>query len=309
MILIANRRGHRFKSLEVSSRDLAISSICLNESVLTLKAFIKKCLIIDEAEMNRLLGRPTTKLVKSYIVWEDGSILLLLNGNNWEVLNILYSLHSVPKVTHQLYQRVIAFNESRRMEMALYKKTLDDYKIKLTNHILNFYSEQVHYFNAKKLVRLAKVMGINASLNEDKVLFRYKDIEYASAEGSIFYNEIFVFIKDFQIDGFMLRFQDFDFSTYWNIPVVLHPFLAIPYGFNNNLDFLPPQNYQMFAEAINEAVTGKVEGGKTGFKDVRLLIQDFQDLRRIWASNKMRAQERIELSKLILKKKVAYDKT
>jgi hypothetical protein len=268
---------------------------------------MKRCLIIDQTELSRLLIKPTLEVKKEYIIWEDGNIALFIKYGGWNVLNMLYAFHSVPVPSAKMYQKVIAFNESRSLEMGLYDNTMKIYTRKLTIHNLNFYSEQLPYFNARKLVRLAKAMGINASLNGEKVLFRYKDIKYASKEGSIFYNEIFVFIKDFQIDGFMLRFDAFDFSSYWNIPVILHPYLATPYGFNSHLDFLPPQNYQAFAKAIDRMVIGDLEG--TGFKDIRLLIQDFQDLQRIWAGNKMRAIERIELSKLILDRKVTYDKS
>ena len=306
IILVANRRRYKFKSLEFASRDFAISSICLNESVVTLKAFAKQCLVIDDKELTRLLSTPTTEIKKEYIIWEDGNVVIFAKYANWMLLNMLYALHSVPIPSSKMYQKVIAFNESRSMEMALYSNTMKVFEQKLTVHINNFYSEQIPYFNARKLVRLAKAMDINASQSKDKVLFRYKNVKYVSVEGSIFYNEIFIFIKDFKIDGFMLRFDAFDFSSYWNIPVILHPFLAVPFGFNSHLDFLPPQNYQAFAEAIHKMVTAEIEG--VGFKDTRALIQDFQDLQRMWAGNKMRALERIELSKLILEKKVTFDK-
>lgn len=311
MILITNRRGHRFKTIELTSKDLAISSICLNESVITLKSFIKKCVYIDLLELTRMMKKPTSSVKKEYMIWNDGSIVLLTHSPsalpNWETLNMLYSLYSVTEVSYKFFQKIVAFNESRSMSMALYRKEKEDYHIKITNHILNFYSEQIHYFNAKKLVRLAEAVGVNASISDDKVLFRYKDVELQSLAGTLFYNEIFVFIKDFQIDGFMLRFKDFDFSSYWNIPVILHPFLSVPYGFNNHLDFIPPQNYAMLIEAITEMVKVKM-GEAIGFKEPKLLIQDFQDLRRIWAGNKMLAKERIELSKTILRKKVEFDK-
>jgi len=305
IILVTNRRGHKFKSLEFTSRDLAISSICLNETVVTLKAFIKKCLIINQAELNRLLIKPTAKIEREYIVWEDDNIVFFAKYTNWEILNILYTFYSVPKVSRETLQGVISFNESRSMEIALYSTTLRNFKHKLVEHVLNFYSEQHHYFNANKLIRLAKAMGIDASLVDDKVLLKYKNIEYTSAIGSIFYNEIFIFIKNFQINGFMLRFKDFDFSSYWNIPVVLHPYLLVPYGFNNHLSFLPPQDYKAFIYGVNDMIKG---GSEAGLTTLQLIIQDFQDLRRIWGSNKMRAKERVELSKLILEKKVKYDK-
>lgn len=307
IILVTNRRGHKFKSLDFTSRDLAISSICLNESVVTLKLFAKHCLLIDNKEVARLYQKPTIEVTKELIIWEDGNIVFFTKYIDWRILNVLYGLHSIPTPSSKMLRRTIAFNESRSMEIALYSETLKAYQQKLTGHILNFYSEQLHYFNARKLVRIAKVLKIDASQTQDKVLFKYKDVKYATEEGSMFFNEIFVFIKDFKIDGFMFRFDDFDFSSYWNIPVILHPFLAVPFGFNSNLDFLPPQNYGAFAEAVDKMVRADIEG--TGFKDMRELIQDFQDLRRIWAGNKMRAKERIELSKLILEKKVVYDKS
>lgn len=308
MILYTNRKGHKFKRVEFSSRDFAISSLSLNETIATLRTFSRKCIEINQDEVNRLLKKPTVIIKKQYIVWEDSNILLFPNGysNKWEALNILYVLSSVLDQSEEVFSSIISANEEKALGLALYKNDFKDFSKRVDIHIKSFY-KQIQYFDVRKMLRCAKALDIHAVLNEKKVVLKYRNVDYKGSKGSIFYNEIFIFVNSFTIDGFILRFKDFDYSSYWNLPVSLHPFLSLPGFCDAYLSFYAPKNYEEFIRMINYLVHGKVNSDRFLPIKVSEIISNFNDLRRMWASNKMTVKERLELSKIIVEKKINYD--
>lgn len=292
--------------IQVSTRDLAISSFCLGEDVKTLRRFISRCEIITQKDVEAILRNTSLKFrfSKESITWDTGLIYYSPSKINWEAINILYVMW-VSKVDEEALNRLYYFNEQKNATLLLYSQSVYQAQSDLAFHKANFFGQPLEYFNVKRFVRLAKRKKISCHQRDEKIILSFKGVTLQNSVGSITYNKIVIVIKDGKIDGFFLYFNDFDFSSYWNIPVLLHPFLAVPYGYNGHLGFLPPQSNSLFIESLVESVYKVPDEGATN--SLSNIISDYQQLRKIWASNKEKFNDRLKLSKTILMKKQQYD--
>lgn len=292
-IFISNEDGN----ITYGLKDLAISSICLRERVTELEFFVKRLVQLSDAEYNILMTSETIRITKDYVLFKDGTLLVFTDSLDWKTLNILYGLYNSSDKEETL-KEIKSFNEVKNLDLITYSHTLEKFQLEALSFRKSFVNE-LEFFNTNKFLRELKNRDIKAELYNNKVKILFENVKLGNEhEGYMSYNSIILFIKSFSIEGYMLRFDNFDYSSYWKIPVILHPYLSTPFGFNNCLEYLPPNDYKTFVDAL---ITLVKNYHNTGYKTLTQIIEDFQDLRILWNDLKSRSEDRIELSKMILK--------
>ena len=304
-VLIDNT--YKAKPINFTSEDLAISSLCLGEEIKLLEKFSKKCFELDEVTYNALLLNNEAEFNSTYVKISN-QIIIFIDLLDWEALNLLYTLDNVSNKL-EIIKEVKAFNEDRRLTMLVYKQETEELLAKMYKAKIEW-QPTIPFFNIQKAVREFRKVGFKIKIRENKILLTLTNVKIGNDyEGYLIYNNIHLFIKDFTIDGFLLRFDNFDFSSYWNIPFILHPFLSVPHGFNNKLAWIPKQNYTLFAQSLYELCTNYSvnESNQIGFLSIAEIISHFQDLRILWNGNKFKITDRLKLSKAILKTKIVNE--
>lgn len=280
-------------------RDLAIASINLKETITNLEFFARRLVVLSEAEYSILMTTQTTHISKDYITFKDGTLLVFVESFDWRTLTILYGLFNSSDKNETL-KEIKSFNELKHLDLVTYSHLLEKFQLEVLQFRKGFVNE-LEFFNANKLIEELRKRNVHAELYNNKVKVLFENVKVGNEhEGYMTYNNIILFIKSFAIDGFLLRFDNFDYNSYWKIPVVLHPYLNTPLGYNNCLEYLSPNDYSGFA---NFLINNIKEYHGTGYKTMTRIIEDFQDLRILWNDMKARSEDRIELSKMIIKQK------
>lgn len=156
-----------------------------------------------------------------------------------------------------------------------------------------------YFFNADNFMNKVRTKGYKASIYKDLASIEFNNIKVGNEnEGYLLYNKIIIFIKNFKIDGYLLRFEHFDFSSYWNMDEVsFHPNIQLPYGYNEQLSYLPEDDMDMYVESLISLVKDyKRNNGR-----MKSIIEDFNLCRKLWSSLKYDIEDRRKLSKAILK--------
>jgi hypothetical protein len=286
------------EGITFSHSQLAQSSIMLKESVRNLDRFLSfNCKVISHDTLQELLREVPQLTTSEFLKWEDKLIVFCSNPDvTWEDINRLWVLANSLDFTTGI-KRVITFNENAKMKMAVIRMKVEQLRIEIL-HAVNNNKDVLNYFNHNRFMAECKKQKILMSVVKGTVCMEFKIIKLGNeSEGFIIYDKIFIFVRDWHIDGFLLRFSDFDFSSYWNIPYILHPYLSVPYGYNHHLQFLPENSYEVYVRAIADEVTKYFP--ETGFKQVRAIVTDFQELRKYYNGLKYKTENRSELSKLI----------
>jgi hypothetical protein len=282
----------------ISVGDLATASLILNERVSSLKLFLHtKCRLIDEADLQSLLKDSPSLVSKPFIIWKDREQAVFtdsLKRIDWEIILKLWILASSGSPQRN-FKEVVAFIENQKMLRAHQSQIIEE----LYRSIKEFSfsdTQTFNFFNVEKFLKVCKNKAIKALSHNDKVVVEFSDVKLGSdKEGFILYDKIIIFVKDWKIDGFSLRFKEFDYSSYWEVQLNLHPKIAVPICFNDFLSFVP-KDYEIFAESIKDAAT--VYTG-TGLATIDQIILKFNDLRKIWNQNKLSGLDRVTLSKQI----------
>lgn len=289
--------------LKYSQRDLAFASYYLSERVQTLKNFLDlNCRIISEGTLQEELTTAPLRTSPNLILWEEQFVLFdMFEKVTWETVIFLYAL-ATSLTKEKTFAEVIAYVEQRKVTDAIVADAIYNLREKVRNEARKKI-ELVPYFNYKEFIKETnKIKGdfkVKARRWGSKVAMEIDNVKLGNEkEGYIIYNKIIIFLNDWQLDGYMLRFTEFDFSSYWNFPhVILHPFLEVPLCRNDVLMWHNPQHYKEFAELIYSIATEYDE--YQGNESVQNIVQNFQILRKIWNGNRYEAENRLELSKMI----------
>lgn len=285
-----------FEGVQFSLRDYCIASLSLNVSIDELRVFSKQLKVIDDIEYFALTQNETQQITKSFILFQDKILVLFPDVINWSTLITAYALSHSTTIDESLIQEIKDSLEFTKLNLQTFLLQKDKYESDLKEHKYNLF-RPLEFFDAEKLVLEFEDKADSVKIVSNKVVVSYKNIKIGNdVDGYLTYNDIIVFISKFRIDGFLLRFDNFDYSSYWNFPIILHPVLSVPYGRNNILEFIPANNYSIFAEVITETV-------KDNSNSMAVIIEDFQMLRKLWNQNKVSITDRLELSKAILRLK------
>lgn len=293
--------------LTYSRRDLAFASYYLSERVTALKNFLDlNCRIISNEALQEELSTAPQRTLSNLILWKEQFIVFdMFEEVTWETIILLYSLFT-SLTKEKTFSDVIAYIEQKKIDNAIVTDALTNLRMKVREEARKRI-ELVPYFNYKEFIKEAnKIKGdfkVRAKQWGSKVAMEIDDVKLGNdKEGYIIYNKIVIFLNRWELDGYMLRFTEFDFSSYWNFPhVILHPFLEVPLCRNSCLMWHNPQHYKEFAEMIYESATEY--GEHQGNRFVEDIVQDFQVLRKLWNSNRYEISNRIELSKAIFSEK------
>lgn len=283
--------------LEYSMQDLATSALMLREDGLKLIKFLNyHCVEISGATLQEL--QANSKIIEARFSYVNlGDILIYITSDviDWEVINILWVLRSSLNKEKGLKQ-ILSENEDVKLSLFRYKQTLDDYQGELSRFAP---FKESGYFNSLKFLSSCKALNIKAKTISDKIAMEFEDVKLGNdKEGYIYYNKIIVFLNsEGLIDGFNLIFNDFGYSSYWGLPVVMHPYLTVGYCFNQSLSFLN-RNDASYAGALQDTIISYAPN--SGIKTVNQILVDFQTLRHLWYGLKDNIDSK-ELSKVIFK--------
>lgn len=290
--------------LELSEGDIAESALCLRESARVLKLFLKKCRVITLEELQALaIKHPPRrdKITSTKISLNGIGTVYIIPELNWQGLNLLYALATSPTTDVSSVER---FNEQRVLNFSIYRARINALHQEITA-LSREKREVIPYFNIDKFRRACRKQKIKTSIQSDSsVLLEFPKVTIGDEEwGKVKYERIFVFVKDWMISGYVLRFKNFDFSSSWNIDgVKLHPYLDTPYNFNHTLTWISAQSYEDFVWSIKDSVhCHNYKGG--GFITISELVESVNEMRYIW--NQLRDDNlgRKELSKEVIKAK------
>jgi hypothetical protein len=315
-MLLITKKAELGVAAKTTAENLAISAYILKENINVLKKFADnhiRILVQEQIGLNLMSEKPRG-ISANFVFWSNEKFLLVEpflfksseNGLSWEELSLAWILFNT---TTDLLNEVFikSVNDIGATRMLLIEQNME---------IAGLYSKMIEvrqkkigakygvdYFNVSKFLKSCKDQKIKAKvISNGKVLLSYQDIILGNdKEGKIIYNNINILVYDWRIDGFNIRFKDFDYSSYWNLPfITLHPYLSVPYCFNQLLTWLNWQDYDDFAESINIAVTQY--HSESGIKYIRDIVDDIQELRKIW--NNLRTDIELISDRKRLSKKI-----
>lgn len=295
MIIAVTKSINSFSGspLVFNMQDLATSSFCLKEDGLKLIKFLNyHCIEISKETLIELQSTyPVVETHFSYINLGD-IFIYIATEVNWETINILWALRSsLDKIVS--LRRVISNNEDNKITLYQYQQLSNEYLQKLSN----FKVTDSPYFNALRFLSSCKLLKIKTKITNKKIAMYFDNVKLGNnSEGQLLYNQIIVIIDgEGLIDGFLLYFNDFAFSSYWNLPIILHPYLSVGCAFNQSLSFIN-RNDISYAEAIRDTVQNYTPN--SGIKSISSILLDFQVLRKLWYGLKDSVDEK-ELNKFI----------
>ena len=144
------------------------------------------------------------------------------------------------------------------------------------------------------MVDQLKKRSIKAYAHKEYVICEFNRVKLGNeTEGYIIYNKIIVILKRLAIHGYMIRFHEFDYSSYWNTDVLLHPHLQLKsYGKVFELG--------KFARELKKMV--RKYDQENNLISVSKIIDTFQAKRMTYGSMKFFVRDRTELSKKLFNK-------
>lgn len=101
------------------------------------------------------------------------------------------------------------------------------------NHQLKWNS----FWNIDGIVYQLKLMKIDYKIIDDNIILYFNNVKYNK---DVKYKKIAIILKDWSIQGFVLWFNNFMYSSSLNLNVELHPNLMeryLPYGRNDYIEF------------------------------------------------------------------------
>jgi hypothetical protein len=286
----------RKKNTEIifSERDYAISAYALQENIQVLKRFVKDYgfIPLDEEAFTQLMSSGEAKEVNKYYIVLRNKIIFFVEELNWKSLNIIFSVFNALNRKKAL-ESALEYNLNISSTLAVLKAKHEEV-IREVDKAREELNKAIKFFNLNKFLQICSNESIETKVTANNIILKFKDIQFDCAEGSIFYNQILVEIKDLKIEGYVLKFNDFTYSTYWNLPFKLHPFLDVPYGRNNFLAFMPHNDYATFIRELKSCVIAPNGEGRD-------IIQTYLDLQKLWGIYKDEYTDEMELSKKIMK--------
>jgi hypothetical protein len=284
----------RKKNTEISfsERDYAISAYALQENITILKRFVRENGFIpltDEAYGQLMSSGEAKEVTKNYILLKN-KMIFFIDNLDWKALNIIYSVYNAFNRKEAL-QCVLDYNFNISTSFGVLTAKYREI-IKEIDNTRNEFSKSIKFFNLNKFMQICSNEGIDAESTPSGIFLKFKDIQLDYIDGSIIYDKIIVCVKDLMIDGYVLEFSNFSYSSYWNLPFKLHSFLDIPYGKNNYLAFLPQNDYITFVRELKSAILSTADNSDN-------IVSTYLDLQKLWGIYKDEYKDNIQLSKRI----------
>lgn len=289
-------------TFELDAASYATSSLNLKTPIKTLKKFTKRINVsksIPEAYMeDRVLYTDNV-----HVFWDSMFSVFYAHKPDWYLLNKLFIMDATGDY-HRGKEIAFQLNESVRVQ---YNRTMATMKT-LRNAVVaveGYNSLGIpQFFNVKECVRLARRHKFKAWHHTDKAFLELRNVNLGDKQsGYMIYNKIIVVLKDWKIDGFLLRFNNFDYSSYWNIEAIVHPRLLTPFC---HMDFgmtIASRQSDMdgFLLALKDSITEHRPARY--IKSLPEITQGFMRYRSLWATHRFLTNDRTELSKEIFSKK------
>lgn len=290
-----------------SEGDYAIVSNYLRrETVKSIKEIVSSCYIVksinEPIKNTNFIGRTLQQnMIISYPddnVSETPNIYLEFPDTieSWAILLFVY-ISSSNRKPSELPKDILYYTQiyhDWKMDRERMVAASNNYKLSLRSYIKRIeppQNDEYPYINNNILNKELNKRKIKSFIHNDLVICEFTNVKVGNEqEGYLIYNKIIVIIKNFVIEGFMFRFEGFDYSSYWNIPISLHPNLAI--GLPS--EFMFPDVY---AKSLKDLVT--VYKPNQSIISISDIIADFQNRRKLWATNRFLIKDRTQLSKFI----------
>lgn len=286
------------------NKDLAFASYYLqNESIKDIKQSINS---LRTRYAENTLQDKVIKLAcsKDICLYEGNGYYIVRHYSllNWQKIMLGHVIRSSINVTEQndnsyiikaFYDMIDYFTDIEN-DQVKYKEFLEHTKEEIAKY-RKYSLRRQPFFNIKKVLASLKSKRIKAWIHKDLIIASFSNVKLGNEEeGYLIYNKIYVVLKGYSIDGFLFRFKEFDYSSYWGLSVIVHPNLWLPMAFSN--DIVRPISNDLFADNLKKIVK---EYDSLSFKKISDIIEDFQERRKLWAGNRFLIKDREHLSKVI----------
>ena len=287
MILLYSPKVHkdliRIKPSEVSLLTYAQTSRILNLEVKHIKDRLKNVYVVDEETISNLTATPPFPyyIKNDIILWEDMFITRVNGFLNWECLNILIGL-SGSIIQLRYYKDILDMNMQIQQDMMYLSVQLSEISAKI-----NAFTRKKSKFNYIDILlarQILKKKKVRSSIHRNgRLVIDLPNVKIGNdREGYIIYNNIYIYISKWgTIDGYILQFNNFSYSSFWKMQdIILHPFLFEPY-------YMKMPYLETSQEAYIDNLVSLAKGEP--YNDLELhpvpidnIIKDFNIYRRIW---------------------------
>jgi hypothetical protein len=275
----------------MSTNDRLLSSLFLDISLKEIDA--------ERCRMRRITkGDVSTKTVKKIeakvIVYTDNTFFSSADRLDFKTFCILYLLKNTLYSNINIYiEKMNNVLTNVQYMQTLKNKFLSDIReVSLNNKLLD-------YLNVVRLGKEFTRLKIKNSIFNNKLLVEFSGVTLEGEPNMtpvvVHYNRVIVFIVDWEIEGFMLRFDHFDYNSYWGLDLMLHPKLMLPHGWNGLLQWTKG-DYPLYADTLREIICEYNPKLRTLENEVQPL---YIRLRQLWAGLKYTYKNRVDLSKEI----------
>lgn len=297
----------------VGLNTFAAVSLYLNEEVDKLTDFISRVIILSNESFVHIMSAKSQNervVTKTHITFSDKSMIFFRDLENdtfdWTLLIELYAVFSSFKSNQaEVTKRIRSFCDSKLLDQATNRQAFNMYVNNIRSLIYNK-KETFSYFSPISFEKTLKKAGVKYSIDSDRIVLQFDDILIGNDDvGHMSYKNIYLFISDWSIDAYTLRFDDFDYTSKWDIKgVILHPYLSVPYLFNSVLDndifgWFDYQNYDLFLDMIIGSVYAKDYISDAGFASMDDIVRIFHRCKKLWNHLKHEEKQRIKLSQRI----------
>ncbi len=288
------------KQFTPSKGALAIAAVALKTPVKALEVILTNCWIIDSNYLAMLVNIQTPKYIGDQVILWDNKIVISKELRDWEYINFIYPLLVVNNKL-EVIKRITSVNNAIKTDLQYYNIKLVQLRSEIIDKSEDIYRHTIEFFDSEEMIKSFKKLRVKVSLFEGRVVAEFNNIKLGNdEEGYLMYRKIFLFIKDWKINGYVYNFKNFDYSSYWDLDIRLHPYIVTPYGFNEVMTWMPKHDYNMYAKALVEMTTlYMADSGTNG--GLHNIIKSFNQYRKLWNGLRYNYNNRTELSQAIFK--------
>jgi len=284
LILLYSRKEYsNLTKLDISDIPLisfAQSSKILNIETNYIKERLKNVYVIDSNILVSLL--PKTPLPihvnRHLVLWEEKYAFSTVNIS-WETLNIIMALSGNSNKI-EAYNSMIDKNIKVKQDIMYLSVQLQE----ISARINEFNKSQVYeYFDQTLFRQILRKKKIRNTISNGKIVINLSNIKIGNdSDGYIVYNKVKLYISKWNVlDGYSLHFNNFSYSSFWNIKdVVLHPTLYTPYYLGLPIIDI---SYELYIDNMLNIAMGK---SKDSIISIPNIIRNYNRYRRIWNSIK-----------------------
>jgi hypothetical protein len=246
-------------------------------------------------------GRLVAKHKEIYLFAFEDSLFLKTGRNltQWQEIMLIHVIKaSTSGAMVNNFYSIISYLDEVSRDITKFKLVNASAKRSYEDYLKASITTMTPFFNAQRMLDSFKKKRIKSWEHQGKIICEFNSVKLGSKqEGFLIYNKIYIVLVGYRIDGFLFKFAEFDFSSYWNIPIILHPKLWMPITFiSSNANFIDTDQYAM---SLKKLVRSYSKEDPRCYKSIPEIIEDFQSRRKLWATNRFLVKDRTSLSKLI----------